>query len=104
MTQSEAVEVTAERLPDNGVRLHLRELSADLTEQGWVELIASASVPGLTDGSVATARRFHNGRVSVEVQVNRESMGRVMLKPAGGIELPELTAARAKPVLALPWR
>lgn len=104
MSESDGMTLRADRLPDGAVKLTLGEAEHVCSEQEWVELVAGASTVGVTEGSVATAAMFHKGRVSVEVQVDQHSIGRVMLKQAGGIALPEIVKPNGRPVLSLPRR
>ncbi len=104
MSDTQAVDLSAERLPDGGVRLYFGGQPCDLTEEEWVNLMADMCAVGRNEGSVATAGMFHKGRVSVEVQVDQQAIGRVMLKQAGGIALPEIVKPVERGVLALPRR
>jgi len=97
-------EFSFDRNPDGGVHVTVGEDSADLTEQQWAEAVAYVSMSGISDGTVAAAAMLHKGRMTVEVSVNQAAIGRVMLKQAGGIELPEIVTAQARPKIALMGR
>jgi hypothetical protein len=91
-----------ERNPDGGVKVTVDGQDADLTEQQWAEAVAYVSLTGVNEGSLAAAAMFHKGRVSVSVEVDHQSLGRVMLKQASGIEIPEPVVNRQ--LLAVPRR